>query len=60
MVLALVAGDGSGTEVDGSGTTEEGTIGGVEDVDKGSDIEPEIADTKLTGNRALCLVDLRL
>jgi hypothetical protein len=51
---------GSGTEVDGSGTEGEGTIGGVEEVGNGSDIEPEIADTRLIDNCALCLVNRRL
>jgi hypothetical protein len=58
--MALVVEGGSGVEVDGSGTEVEGTSGGVEEVGNGSDIEPEIADTRLIGNCALCLVDRRL
>jgi hypothetical protein len=58
--MALVVEGGSGTEVDGSRTEVEGTIGSVEEVGNGSDIEPEIADTRLIGNCALCLVDRRL
>jgi hypothetical protein len=57
--MALVV-DGSGEEVDGSETEVEGTSGGVEEVGNGSDIEPEIADTRLIGNCALCLVERRL
>jgi hypothetical protein len=58
--MALVVEGGSGTEVDGSGTEVEGMIGGVEEVGNGSDIEPEIADTRLIGSCSLCLVDRRL
>ena len=59
-IMALVVGGGSGTEMDGSGTEVEATIGGVEEVGRGSDIEPEIADTRLIGSCSLCLVDRRL
>jgi hypothetical protein len=38
----------------------EGMIGGVEEVGNGSDIESEIADTRLIGSCSLCLVDRRL
>jgi hypothetical protein len=58
-IMALVV-DGSDEEVDGSETEVEGTSGGVEEVGNGSDIEPEIADTRLIGNCALCLVERRL
>ena len=59
-IMALVVGGGSGTEVDDSGTEVEATIGGVEEVGRGSDIEPESSDTRLIGSCSLCLVYWRL
>ena len=59
-IMALVVGGGSDIEVDNSGTEVEATIGAVEEVGRGSDIEPEISDTRLIGRCSLCLVDRRL
>ena len=52
-IMAVVVEDGSGAEVDGA-------IGGEDEEGRGSNIEPEISDTKLIGSGSLCLVKRRL
>jgi hypothetical protein len=50
--------DGSGADVDGGGAEVGGAL--ADEEDGGSNIEPEISDTKLIGSSPLCLVERRL
>ena len=58
--MAVVVEDGSDADMGGSGAEVDGAIGGEDEEGRGSNIEPEISDTKLIGSGSLCLVKRRL